>query len=402
MKILFVHEVSWQKKVTYEIHDFPELLQLRGHDVSFIEYDEASTIGPTKAKVRKRHFWGTESIGTRAHFGSSVRVITPWRIFPSIFGRLFAVFFHPLIILRELVLNRPDVIAIYSIPTNGWQTVILAHLLKIPTLFRAIDVSHQIRDTKFSRFVHLLERFVYSNSDYVCANNEVLRQYCIARGASPAKSTVVYPGIDTDRFYPAPPNRNLQNKLGIQSTDSVLLFMGTIFRFSGLDELIVEFCSTLRKNPSLKFLVVGDGEDFVQLLQLVNKLELQHQVLLPGRIEYDLLADYIRLGHVALLPFRPELVTNGALPGKVLQYLACGIPTIATPLIGLQSMISKEEGVLYVNDLSDMAKTAFELLSDAEHRIQLSNCGIKLMSLKCNWPTQIDSFEKILEQLQRV
>jgi glycosyltransferase involved in cell wall biosynthesis len=125
-------------------------------------------------------------------------------------------------------------------------------------------------------------------------------------------------------------------------------------------------------------------------------------VLLPGRIEYDLLADYIRLGHVALLPFRPELVTNGALPGKVLQYLACGIPTIATPLIGLQSMISKEEGVLYVNDLSDMAKTAFELLSDAEHRIQLSNCGIKLMSLKCNWPTQIDSFEKILEQLQRV
>ena len=399
MKILFVHEVSWQKKVTYEIHDFPELLQLRGHDVSFIEYDEASASNPTKAKITKRYFWGTESICTRAHFGSSVRVITPWRIFPSIFGRLFAVFFHPLIILRELLLNRPDVIAIYSIPTNGWQTVILARLLKIPTLFRAIDVLHQIRATKFSRFVHLLERFVYSNSDYVCANNEALRRYCIGRGASPAKSSVVYPGIDMDRFCPAPPDRNLQNKLGIQSTDSVLLFMGTIFRFSGLDELIVEFCSTLRKNPSLKFLVVGDGEDFAQLLQLVNKLDLQHQVLLPGRIEYDLLADYIRLGHVALLPFRPELVTNGALPGKILQYLACGIPTIATPLIGLQSMISADEGVLYVNDHQEMANNAFELLFDTEVRAQLSNRGIKLMNQKCNWPTQIDSFERILQDL---
>jgi glycosyltransferase involved in cell wall biosynthesis len=399
MKVLFVHEVSWQKKVTYEIHDFPELLQLRGHDVSFIEYDEASARSPTKAKFTKRHFWGTESICTRAHFGSSVRVITPWRIFPSIFGRLFAVFFHPLIILRELVLNRPDVIAIYSIPTNGWQTVILARLFKIPTLFRAIDVSHQIRVTRFSRFVHLMEKFVYSNSDYLCTHNEALRRYCIDRGASPDRSSIVYPGIDTGRFYPAPPDQILQKKLGIQPADRVLLFMGTIFRFSGLNELLVELRSTFHTYPSLKFLIVGDGEDFAQLLQLVNKLDLQHQVLLPGRIEYDLLSDYIRLGHVALLPFRPELVTNGALPGKVLQYLACGIPTIATPLIGLQAMIPAEEGVIYVNDLSEMANTAFQLLSDVEHLIQLSNCGIKLMSLKCNWPTQIDLFEQILEAL---
>jgi glycosyltransferase involved in cell wall biosynthesis len=402
MKILFVHEVSWQKKVTYEIHDFPELLQLRGHDVSFIEYDEASASNPTKAKITKRHFWGTESICTRAHCGSSVRVITPWRIFPSIFGRLFAVFFHPLVILRELVFNRPDVITIYSIPTNGWQTIILARLFKIPTLFRAIDVLHQIRDTKYSRFVHLAEKFVYRNANYVCTNNEELLQYCINRGASPEKSSVVYPGIDTDRFFPAPPHLNLQKKLGIQSTDSVLLFMGTIFRFSGLNELIVEFRWTFLKNPSLKFLIVGDGEDFAQLLQLVNTFGLQRQVLLPGRIEYDVLADYIRLGHVALLPFRLELVTNGALPGKVLQYLACGLPTIATSLIGLRSMIPQSEGVLYVNDLNEMAKTALHLLSDAERRIQLSTSGVKIMNFKCNWLVQIDSFENILNQVQKV
>ena len=40
MKLLFIHEVSWRKKVVYEIHDFPELLAMRGHDVTFFEYDE--------------------------------------------------------------------------------------------------------------------------------------------------------------------------------------------------------------------------------------------------------------------------------------------------------------------------------------------------------------------------
>ena len=40
MKILFVHEVNWRKKPIYEIHDYPELLSLRGHEISFIDFPE--------------------------------------------------------------------------------------------------------------------------------------------------------------------------------------------------------------------------------------------------------------------------------------------------------------------------------------------------------------------------
>ena len=35
MKILFIHEVGWFNKVIYEMHDFPELLSLKGHEVHF-------------------------------------------------------------------------------------------------------------------------------------------------------------------------------------------------------------------------------------------------------------------------------------------------------------------------------------------------------------------------------
>jgi hypothetical protein len=40
MKILFVHEVSWFSKVVYEMHDFPELLSLNGHEVHFLDFEE--------------------------------------------------------------------------------------------------------------------------------------------------------------------------------------------------------------------------------------------------------------------------------------------------------------------------------------------------------------------------
>ena len=390
MKILFVHEVSWFSKVVYEIHDFPELLSLSGNDVSFLEFEEHNPGARWKS---------VESIESRSHSGSTVNVISPPHVFSGLIRRLAATIIQPLIFIKLLERIQPDVVVTYSIPTSGWQVVSICRRREIPVMVRAIDVSHKLRKSRFETAIKKAEQFVYSNADHVCANNEALRQYCISLGASPDRSSVIYPGIDTTRFYPAQPRQDLQNELGIKPTDSVLLFMGTIFRFSGLTEILADLGPALHNNPSLKFLILGEGEDFIPLQRLVESLGLQHQVIMPGRIEYDILADYLRLGHVALLPFRPELVTHCALPGKILQYLACGLPTIATPLNGLQSMIAPNQGVLYANNLKEMAVMAEQLSSDSQHRNLLSTKGIELMNSHCDWQLQLRLFEELLGRL---
>ena len=390
MKILFVHEVSWFSKVVYEIHDFPELLSLSGNDVSFLEFEEHKPGARWKS---------VESIESRSHSGSTVNVISPPHVFSGLIRRLAATIIQPLTFIKLLKRIQPDVVVTYSIQTSGWQVVSICRRREIPVMVRAIDVSHKLRKSRFEAAIKKAERFVYSNADHVCANNEALRQYCISLGASPDRSSVIYPGIDTARFYPAQPRQDLQDELGIKPTDNVLLFMGTIFRFSGLTEILADLGPALHKNPTLKFLILGEGEDFIPLQRLVESLGLQHQVIMPGRIEYDILADYLRLGHVALLPFRPELVTHCALPGKVLQYLACGLPTIATPLNGLQSMIAPDKGVLYANNLKEMAIIAEQLSSDSQHRNLLSTQGIELMNSHCNWQVQMRLFEELLGRL---
>jgi glycosyltransferase involved in cell wall biosynthesis len=175
--------------------------------------------------------------------------------------------------------------------------------------------------------------------------------------------------------------------------------MGTIFRFSGLIELLTELAPALRLDKSIKFLILGDGEDFNRLHQLAITLGLQSQVIMPGRIEYDLLADYLRLGHVALLPFKQELVTHGALPGKVLQYLACGLPTIATPLNGLQSMIPPNKGILYAKNSQEMAKMAIALASNPRDQQATSELGVELMNEHCNWNHQLVKFHMLLTSI---
>jgi glycosyltransferase involved in cell wall biosynthesis len=392
MKILFVHEVSWFNKVVYEMHDFPELLSLNGHEVHFLDFDEG------KPRARWKPLTTIES---RAHKGSRVSVTTPPRFLPGIFGRLLATIIQPLVFIQLVKQIKPDVVVTYSIPTSGWQITNICNRKNIPIVARVIDIPHVLRETLFKPLVKWSEQYVFRNASFVSTHNEALRQYCIGLGATPTKSSVIYPGIDVTRFFPAPPQNDLQIKVGIQPTNKVLLFMGTIFRFSGLVELLTELAPAFCLDKSLKLLVLGDGEDFNRLHQLVITLDLQDQVIMPGRIEYDLLSDYLRLGHVALLPFKQELVTHGALPGKVLQYLACGLPTISTPLDGLQSMIPPNQGILYANDSQEMANMAIDLVSNPQNRQALSELGVSSMSDLCNWKVQLFYFESIIYALSK-
>jgi glycosyltransferase involved in cell wall biosynthesis len=390
MKILFVHEVSWFSKVVYEMHDFPELLSLHEHGVHFLEFEENQS---------RAHFKSVTSNESRSHPGSKVSVTSPPHLFSGILRRLMALVIHPMVFLRLAKKFKPDVVVTYSIPTSGWQIVWLCKRMDIPVVVRAIDVSHKLRESSFETAIKIAESYVYRNANHVCANNEALRQYCIDLGASSDKSSVIYPGIDLNRFSPSAPRQDLQESLGINSTDKTLLFMGTLFRFSGLTELIKELAPMLLGDQSLKLLILGEGEDSDRLQHLIEELELGSQIIMPGRIEYDDLADYLRLGNVALLPFSPGLVTHNALPGKVLQYLACGLPTIATPLNGLMAMIPQGQGIVYARNHSDMAKEAISLINDVNQQKSISERGLLSLTQLCNWNVQIQQFEKLLERV---
>jgi glycosyltransferase involved in cell wall biosynthesis len=273
--------------------------------------------------------------------------------------------------------------------------------MKIPIIARSIDVSHELRPSRLKPLVKWAERLVYSRATFVCTHNEPLRQYVVSLGASDSATSVIYPGVDSTRFQPAPPRADLRAELGIRESDKVLLFMGTLFRFSGLVELLFELKPAMMRDPSLKLLILGDGEDAPRIRQTVSDTELFDQVIMTGRIQYDSLGDYLHVAHVALLPFKQDLVTDYALPGKVLQYLACGLPTVATPLKGLCSMVPQGSGILYAPTKRLLADEAVKLASDRNRQQEVAHRGLELMLELCDWEKQIDAFESLLERYAR-
>ncbi len=396
MKILFVHEVSWRKKVVYEIHDFPELLSLQGHDVSFLEYDEEEGHITSESFRLTKGLTQSTSIMSRGHTDSQVRVITPTRFLPGMLGRFFAVLLHPIIIWNEIKRNRPDVIVLYGIPTNGWQTVMLCKHFHIPVLLRAIDVSHQIRKTTLAPLIRRAERFVYRNVNYISANNSALSEYIHQMSETDSPIDVLLPGVDLHKFKPAEKPAELMHQHGIHQQDKVILFMGTLFRFSGLYELIQSAAEVLLQDSHTKMIIIGDGEDSQRIDRTILDLHLEEKVICVGRIEYDDLTAYLQLGDVAVLPFLQEDVTEFAFPGKVLQYLSTGLPTVSVHLKGLASTFPADSGFVYVSSTEEMIERCIEILNNQELRTSLSKMGRKRMEEMCNWDQQVSKFEKLL------
>jgi glycosyltransferase involved in cell wall biosynthesis len=397
VNLLFIHEVNWWTKVIYEIHELPELLSQRGHNVTLIDFPEGVK------RTGFRRFLDLKTTTTdgarRAYEQGSVQIRTPGRVFPAPLDRLFAsVTFVPLLkqTIRE---RRPDVIVLYGVPTNGWQTIRVARKFRVPLVFRALDVSHALRKSVFSRLIERAERFIYRNADLVSANNEALAKYCLNQGASPESTVVQYPGMDLDALRPGPKDDDLAQSLGIEPEDRVVMFMGTLYRFAGLDTFLELIAPVLQKTPDLKLLLLGGGEHFEALQKLTRQLKIAEQVIFTGFVDYHSLGKYMLTSSVAINTFPSTLVTNCALPSKVLQYLCCGIPVVATPVDGLAGLVPEGQGVIYRDLDMSFVEAVMDLINNQTLRDDLSSEARAAAEKYLSWARNVTEFETSIRRL---
>jgi glycosyltransferase involved in cell wall biosynthesis len=364
MKILVVHEVSYLRKVIYEIHEFPELLALRGHNVTFLEFDEgARPIDLVTARDRV--------IAGRIHPEASIRLLTPHRFGIPQIDRLWAVFSSTPIIYRALRSGKFDVILNYAVPTFGLQVLFFAKMFRVPVVHRALDVSSKIRESFWNPLIAVFEKIVFRFSDLISTNNPSMKNY-VLENLEPKhheKIEVNYPPLDLGIFHRVPSDLLLRKSLGISDSDWVIMYMGTFFHFSGLDDVINELANAA--DPSVKLLLIGGGQQEDLLRELVAEHNLGEKVIFAGFIEFKALASYMCLADVAINPLRNELVASAAFPHKVLQYMAVELPVVSTQLAGLYEAFGNTSGILWSTDSRDVLRQALRLRDRSPQDIKL-------------------------------
>lgn len=393
MNILFVHEVDWLNKVVFEIHNLAEALSLLGHKVYAIDYE---------ANWQRNGFCQLGSLKTteidgvsRALAGATISLRRPGFIKIPGLSRLSAGFTHYQEIQRTITEKRIDIILLYSVPTNGLQTIYLARKFGIPVVFRSIDILHRmVQHPALRRPTKFLERRVYTTVDAILAITPNHARYVISLGAAESKVKVLPLPIDTNLFHPLVDCSTVRQKWGFRDQDQVVVFIGTLFEFSGLDDFIRQFPQVIKAVPAVRLLIVGDGPQRPKLERIISELGLAKQVIITGFQPYPTMPQYINLATVSINPFLNAEVTKDIFPGKIIQYLACGKATVATPLLGIKSLIpDKSGGIIYADNAEDMAREVGGLLKSAEQREQLGQAGL-------NYVKQVHDQRRIAQQLE--
>jgi glycosyltransferase involved in cell wall biosynthesis len=206
--------------------------------------------------------------------------------------------------------------------------------------------------------------------------------------------------VDTELFRPLTVDSGIREKWKLKESDKVIVFIGTLFNFSGLDDFIRHFPGILNEVPEARLLIVGDGVQRNSLEQIITEEGLENSVTITGFQPYQTMPQYINLADICINTFTISEDRMDIFPAKIMQYVACGKPTVATELRGIQTILPGEtHGVIYVKNAEDMAKEVVSLLKSEERRKQVGNAGLNQIKDKFSHKKISEELETLLEEL---
>ena len=212
--------------------------------------------------------------------------------------------------------------------------------------------------------LYVLRFLRYFTTRYL-VNSCNVRDYVSAKEWIPKeKIDVLYNGIDISRFSAENINRQsvIFNEIRATSDDAIVGIVSNLNRsVKRVDIFLLAAAEILGRGFKAIFVIVGEGQLKEKLLGMCKELGILDKVRFVGSQENVL--PYIQSFTVAVNSSESEGLSNA-----VLEYMACGVPVVATNFGGSsESVIHAETGLLVSpNNPVEMADAIIELLNDPE------------------------------------
>jgi glycosyltransferase involved in cell wall biosynthesis len=210
-------------------------------------------------------------------------------------------------------------------------------------------------------------------ADYYIAISQKIKAVLVNDGIAADRIFVVHSGIDLQRFS-SDSGEHLFSEFRLKPDQQVVINVAHLAGHKGQQYLVRAIPYVLKKIPSVRFFIIGDGELMSELKALAASLSLNQALTFTG-FRKDVGAFY----HIADL-FVMSSVQEG-LGTAVLDALALGKAVVATNSGGIPEMITDGETgrlVEAANPLA-LAEGIVDLLSDPERAKRMAERGRALV-----------------------
>ncbi|WP_156289216.1 N-acetyl-alpha-D-glucosaminyl L-malate synthase BshA [Oceanobacillus salinisoli] len=230
---------------------------------------------------------------------------------------------------------------------------IAEHDVKIITTLHGTDITVLGVDNTFKKMIkHGIEQ-----SDAVTAvSNSLVKQ--TKEMLQPSKEISVIYNFVNEQDYHRKDHSNLRLQYKISSDEKVITHISNFRKVKRVHEVVRTF-NYIRNEMQSKLLLVGDGPEYSDTVQLVHDLGLDNDVLFLGK--QNNISDLLSISDLMLLLSEKE--SFGLV---LLEAMACEVPCIGTNIGGIPEVIKhKETGyIVELGDIEQASAYAIQLLKD--------------------------------------
>jgi glycosyltransferase involved in cell wall biosynthesis len=311
--------------------------------------------------------------------------------------------------ISGLALRKPDVIIATSpqllVALAGWW---LAFWKRVPFVFEVRDlwpeslvaVGVAREGTLLHRLLAAIAGFLYRRAAHIVVVAPAFKDHLVRHWHVPAaKISIIENGVETALFRPDQAAVEIRKQLQIQDR-FLICYAGTMGNAHGLKTLIAAAEELQTKLPNATFLLIGEGAEKQQIVELAGARGLTNIQFLRQEPRERIPA-YLSAADVCLVLLKKNDLFKTVIPTKLLEYMACERPVIvAVDGQARQIVEASGAGVFVAPENSEaLARAILDLSKDSASREEMGSRGRQYIALNFSREQTARNYIAVLEEL---
>jgi len=292
---------------------------------------------------------------------------------------------------------RPDILHAHFVHQYGWLGALSGFhpfvltawgtdILKLPYASRL----------KIGKW---LTRYALKTADAVTVTSGAAKREAVALGVSPEKITVIFWGVDTEKFRPDIDTRQIRSELGIPDGSPVILSNRSFAPLYNNDIIIEAMAGILAKHPAAVLILQNAGGypgGEAVLKAKAEKMGILKSIRFLPAFDHDRLPPLYALADIYV-----SVPSWDAGPVSLKEAMSCGCVPVISNIPGPMEWVKHEKNglVVPVRDPDKLARAVCRLLSDPDMQGVFNKINRKLVLERAGHASQMKQSEIIYHNL---
>lgn len=295
------------------------------------------------------------------------------------FKKIFTDLFFLCSFIRLFLKNRKKYHLIHAVEESVFLALAAKLLFKVPYVYDMDSVmTTQISNKwKFTKIIEplfiYLEKIAIRRAKLVLPMCQSIADLAKDYGAGNIEVLTDVSLLDFSKKMSE--EQNLRKELHLSDQQIIILYVGNLEGYQGIDLLLESFEQTDNKNNQAQLVIIGGSEEHIRLYKnKISTYQSKDNIHFLGKRPFADLSIYLAQADILASPRTQG--TNTSM--KLYNYLHAGKAIIATDLETHTQVISEEQACLASPQANEFSKSLEQLITNPELRQKLSIAANKL------------------------